>query len=113
MKRTDFLDFAWRESDDMNDIKNKYDDFIRQEKTTGQGAGNRTGGEFGWTSRKPGGRMGSRPNDMYDMYNDEFEDELEDDRPPPPKQTEKRFLNGKHILTNGEITCVSVVSQAV
>ena len=56
--------------------------------------------------------MGSRPNDMYDMYNDEFEDELEDDRPPPPKQTEKRFLNGKHILTNGEITCVLVVSQA-
>jgi hypothetical protein len=41
--------------------------------------------------------------DMYDMI-DEFEDDFEDDRPPPPKETEKRYLNGKHMLTNREIT---------
>ena len=112
-KRTDYLDFDWKDtSDDLAEIKTKYDDFLRQEKSGGGASGNWSasnmnratpgGGEFGWTSRKRPA-MGSNRMEFYDMY-DEFEDEIEDDRPPPPKEQEKRYLNGKHMLTNREIT---------
>jgi len=111
MRRQDYLDFDWKgTSDDLVDIKNKYDDFLRQEKAGSSAAstGRGGGGEFGWTNRRKsamgGGMGGYRPMDQYAMY-DEFEDDYEDDRvPPPPKETEKRYLNGKHILTNREIT---------
>lgn len=105
--RTDYLDFDWKgNGDDLVEVKNRYDDFLRQEKAGP--AGGRGGGEFSWTNRRKsamGGGMGNRNSmDMYDMY-DEFEDDYEDERaPPPPKETEKRYLNGKHILTNREIT---------
>lgn len=39
----------------------------------------------------------------YDAFDDDFD--FDDDEPgPPARMTEKRYLNGKHVLTNMEIT---------
>jgi hypothetical protein len=92
MRRTDYLDFDWRDDskvDDLADIKNKYDDFLRQEKASAA-----AGGQFTWSRSRP-------RRDVYDLY-DEFEDEF-NDSPEQPKVQEPRFLNGKQILTNTEI----------
>ncbi|GAX75150.1 hypothetical protein CEUSTIGMA_g2594.t1 [Chlamydomonas eustigma] len=92
MGRLDYLDFDWKDdnkADDLADIKNKYDDYLRQDK-----ASVAAGGQFTWSRRRP-------IRDAYDLY-DEFEDDY-DDIPEQPKVQEPRFLNGKQILTNTEI----------
>ncbi len=113
--RQDYLDFDWdpkssalSSHDDLTDIKNKYDDFLRQEKASmGLGSG---GQSFTWINKN---RNKSRQNDMYDFY-DEFEDEFEEEDWPPKKklEQEKRYLNGKHILTNEEIKWVQAAAWA-
>jgi hypothetical protein len=108
-KRSDYLDYDWDgpigSVDDLTDVKNKYDDFIRLEKTPAYMPGYAT---QNYNYNRRGSRSFSQPRMFPDNYgldfDDEWEDEFEDPAPPPPRETEKRYLNGKHVLTNMEIT---------
>ncbi|KAG1667977.1 hypothetical protein FOA52_000621 [Chlamydomonas sp. UWO 241] len=125
--RRDYLDFDWDTSstgsgDDLAD-GSKYEDFLKQEQRVvraperpfvnpygnNNGSYSGGGGGYGYNARR---RTMSRPlngnswgGDRYDQLDEDDYDYFDEEPgPPPPRVTEKRYLNGKHVLTNTEIT---------
>ncbi len=97
------------QEDDLSDIRNKYNAYLRNASDrpaplTQQRV------EYANYSQRQGGWMqntwGTGLDDMmYDDRHDHWDDDDDEDLlSTQPKETEMRFLNGKHILTNQEIT---------
>lgn len=106
-RKAEYLDFDWESSgnDDLADARNKYEDFLRQETTSPPGYG------YTQSRRRTLGSRQPYPPGSFDLWEDDYED-YEDTGPPPPRETEKRYMNGSHILTNREITCVAACMRA-
>ncbi len=103
--KSDYLDFDFGDnSDDLADIKDKYEDFLRQEKTPPSAGPQGAPQQLGYTTINRRRSLSSKPYDRFDTPYDDYDDEYEDERSMPPRETDKRYMNGKHILTNREIT---------